>query len=296
MNKNTKYIMRSITACAIMATIVTACSKGKYAVIETPDGVELQHPGSFTINVDNSGTSGSSTSTAIIVASADGKKTYSVKPGTATDVEAGLYYILSYRTSTETALPSSVNLSQSGLVTLTADANGMLPLLPAIEGAVETMTVVDGSAITKDIYLKPLTRLLDVKGTLNGANVASIKSITVTLSGVSATAQITSRASEDTSYKVAMDVTPASNGTFEAPFNLLGINPRLHQMLNINVLFNDNTSYNYQQDVSAMLTGFNEGSYSQAVGLSAVINFGLNNITGTISPWTPGWDQGGTGE
>ena len=294
MKKDIKHIIGNIAVCALVATIASSCDKGTYTVIEAPDGEVVQNPGSVSFNIGGDTSVGTVDKTVIMMTGADGKQ-YTITPGTATDVAAGTYSVLAYRTSTGEALPLGMTISASGAVSV-QPVNGILPVLPAIDAATATVTVAAGVATVQNLIMRRLTRELDVKGMLNGVDVSTIKDVTVALSGISSGAQMPHTVSSGGNGTVQSTAVPASDGSFVTEFNLLGIDVAASQLLTVTVNFKTGSPYTYTMDASAALHDFNGGSYTQPAGISAVINFALHNITGTITPWTPGWNEGGTGE
>lgn len=290
MKKHLVYIY-NLVLCATTACALSSCGSEDYSIVQAPDGTVMENPGVATVNINGT----DKANTFIKLFSADGEKQYAIKQGEAVDLEAGTYSILAYHTSTGEDLPQGAAISKSGAISLTP-TNGILPDIPAIEAAIGSMAVISGDNETAALDLHKMTRELAIKGTLNGVDVKTIKSITATMSGVATGAQITRSVSSGSNATVSKTIVPASDGTFKLSFNMLGIDTSSSQNLSIAVTFTTGSTFTYDMDATSVLKNFNAGSYSSAAGLNAEINFAMNNITATISPWNPGWNQGGTGE
>lgn len=306
MNKNRIGSFSMSVLCGLLLAAVTSCSNDDYAIIYNPDGTVSHNPGMIMVNLTGSTITDADAKTTLTLATADNKK-YEVVPSVLTDIEAGTYNVTAIKLPSGVTLPEGTSVSSAGLITLPAASDSQLSSLPVFEAAQEELDVAYNTSVTKDMALKLMTRRLIVKGTLVGADLAIVKGVAVTLNGVSntrlinggvVTKSIASRAdaATATSYYVLNAAQLASDGAFNASFNLLGINPDVSQMLRIVVTFNNGKIFTYEQNVSELLVGFNSASYTASVGLDATINLGLDGITGTIIDWTPGWNEGGMGE
>jgi hypothetical protein len=305
-NKNRAARCSKTLLCGVLLAVVTSCSSDDYISIYNPDGSQSQNPGLFTVNLTGSTITDSNAKTTLAL-TVDGSKIYDVMPSVPTDIEAGTYNVTATKLPSASKLPEGTSINIAGLITLSASTDNELPLLPVFEAAKDEIGVVYNKSVTKNMVLKLMTRRLIVKGTLLGVDPATIKSVDVTLNGVSnarrindgvVTKSIASRADNAaaTSYYVTNATQPASDGTFSTSFNLLGINPEVDQVLHIIVTFNNGKTFTYEENVSTLLAGFNTASYETSVGLDATINFGIGGVSGTIIDWIPGWNEGGMGE
>lgn len=307
MNKNRIGSFRISVICGLLLAVVTSCGNDDYKSIYNPDGTVSQNPGMFTINLKGSTITDADAKTTVILTSAD-NKSYAVTPSVATNIEAGTYTVTAVKIPSGSLLPEGMSVTSAGLVMEPSRSDNKLSSLPIFEAAQEELNVQYNNSITKNMALKLMTRRLIVKGSLVGADPAAIKDIDVTLSGISnvrlingdvVTKSIIPRsdnAANIVSYYVDNATQPASDGAFNTSFNLLGINTEATQILRILVTFSNGKTYTYEQNVSTLLAGFNTSSYDVSLGLDAIINLGLDGISGTITGWIPGWDEGGMGE
>ena len=67
------------------------------------------------------------------------------------------------------------------------------------------------------------------------------------------------------------------------------------QRILITATLADGTTLSYEQDVTPLFSGFNPPATATTLRLAATLNFGIDQVSGTIIPWTPGWNEGGTG-
>ena len=85
---------------------------------------------------------------------------------------------------------------------------------------------------------------------------------------------------------------PEATGTFR----LLGTDSSATgQRILITATLADGTTLSYEQDVTSLFSGFNPPATATTLRLAATLNFGIDQVSGTIIPWTPGWNEGGTG-
>jgi len=96
---------------------------------------------------------------------------------------------------------------------------------------------------------------------------------------------------EATSGSSTADADPVVSGTF----CLLGTDSSQPQRLLIVATLTDGSTISYKEDVTSLFAAFNPPAANTALHLAATLNFGINEVTGTIEPWKPGWNEGGTG-
>ena len=181
-----------------------------------------------------------------------------------------------------------------------------------------------GRTIQTALTPAPRTRLVRLDVRLQGADASSITAITARLEGVSRTARLEQRYTTVTTQTTAEAPTqtnspapslrananahyylltnlqleastptdPEATGTFR----LLGTDSSATgQRILITATLADGTTLSYEQDVTPLFSGFNPPATATTLRLAATLNFGIDQVSGTIIPWTPGWNEGGTG-
>lgn len=112
-------------------------------------------------------------------------------------------------------------------------------------------------------------------------------------------AEVTGSAAQDYYHSSPLIATSGSTTTADptvsGTFRLLGIDPGTPQRIVIIATQTNDHVTTFEQDVSALFAGFNPPAAATTLRLAATLSFGIDEISGTINPWKPGWDEGGTG-
>lgn len=307
-----------IAPLAALLLALGACDNHDYYRLPTnPDGTPIENPGRLHLSGIPEG------HTAMLLnPDKDNLLMATVVPGQPVDVEEGSYTLIYISPATEQRSGKAAAYADSGytlqglLFTLPLlSADGLLPQLPDVNTDGTGVTILRDHTHLVSLNPAPLTRAVQLDVALLGTEMSTISSIEARLYGVRRSTRLdegfsplTRAAEEDAVRGSATNVyyhsillsdtsgsTSAADPTVSGSFRLLGIDLTAHQRILISATQKDGTITTFEQDVSDLLMGFNPPASAATLRLTATLNFGINEITGTINPWKPGWNDGGTG-
>ena len=312
---------KNIFIAAVLSLALTACGNYEYLELPpAPDGTPIEHPGRLLLTDNGSLPKGA---TARLVDPARGNRLVAgIAPGAFADVEAARYNLLYLATGDDSSLPEGTILDGTVLTLPLTTDDGRLPQLPEITGAATPVTIVEDQSTEAALTVRPLTRDIHLDVRLQGADMNNVRSVEARLDGVgrqmdmqegyaAATAKTTAAATTNAATTVAAETvsyyllielaqtagsgdattSPIVSGTFRLPRTDTGATQRLL----LTATLNDGNLFTYEQDVTSLLAGFNPPAADTPLRLTATLSFFIDGMTGTITPWTPGWDEGGTG-
>lgn len=289
--------------------LLSACSHHDYLDIRNPDGTVIEYPGCLIINAPDITPDEAAL---LIDTEHDNRLIATVSPGVPVNVEAGRYTVLYAKLPPIGRSNSSKAVSEFSLdgtlVTLPLlSDDGRLPQLLEIIGGATQVDVIYNQTVEATLKLTPLTRNVQLDVLLQGADLNNIRSVEARLYGVNRTARLDNgytaqtRSATDQIYYVSclMSRTIGDSSTtyptISDVFYLLGVDTSVRQRLLITANLTDGSTLSYEQDVTELFSGFNPPAVATPLHLAATLNFGIDEVTGTIVPWKPGWDEGGTG-
>lgn len=277
-------ILSALTIALLSALLFTSCSKHHYLeLFLDPDGEPIENPGRILLSAP--GVANPLLPAILTDPTREDRIVATVLHGQPVDVEAGTYNLLC-------ALPTDGS---------NTEYFGTDALTPA-----------------------PRTRLVRLDVRLQGADASSITAITARLEGVSRTARLEQRYTAVTTQTAAevptqtnspapslrtnakapyylltnlqLDASTPTDPEATGTFRLLGTDSSATgQRILITATLADGATLSYEQDVTSLFSGFNPPATATTLRLAATLNFGIDQVSGTIIPWTPGWNEGGTG-
>jgi len=232
------------------------------------------------------------------------------EPATPVDVEAGSYHLLAVNspgtdaTLTGTQLTMHETASRSGDGETASRSGSTIGSAPNLYAAFLPLTLSPDRDDTYTVRPEAYTRPLVVRLTVQGTTADAIASCRISLTGIRPAAELSLPFGPDSGSGTATfsatfgAFTPAANGNPEAELtvHLLGIDPAAGQRLSIAITLKDGIVRSVEQDVSTLLSGFYSTTEQTPATLHAIISLGIDEVTGSITGWTPGWDDDITGE
>ena len=324
-----KRIRKTMTAAAMllpimamlaMASALTSCCKDDDPTRYDPNGTQIEHPALLTVNVSGAAAADSiaivaipaTAATAATKATRSTRATTDSRPAiraiplqnaTPTYLETGAYrlYAITMASADVAALKAqgaSATIDPwTGNVTLTPLAGGSLPNLPSILLGTTTASLTEGNNTTATITVAEATAEIAIKGQLKGINPATIKTATITITGIADTKNINTGTVTSTTtggLGTTASITVAADGTFNVAIRVLGAATGATQALTLTITTTDGTVLTNTEDITSQLSSINTGG--TATGIDYTLTFDLSGITGTITPWTPGWNNGSAGQ
>ena len=309
-----------IMAMLAMASALTSCCKDDDPTRYDPNGTQIEHPALLTVNVSGAAAADSiaivaiptTAATAATRATRATRATTDNRPAiraiplqnaTPTDLETGAYrlYAITMAPADVAALKAqgaSATIDPwTGNVTITTANGGTLPNIPSILVGTTTTTLPEGTTTTATITVAEATAEIAIKGQLKGIDPATIKTATVTITGIADTKNTNTGTVTSTitgGQNITVTLTIAPDGSYTATIHLIGTTPDATQSLTLNITTTDGNVITNTQDITSQLGSINTGG--TATGIDYTLTFDLSGITGTITPWTPGWDDGSAGQ
>lgn len=297
-----KIINKILTGTALV--ILTACGRDSYYIAENPNEDRVYEPGLATVGTTG-GTGGEQKESTILLTAASGE-VFTLTHGKQSELEAGNYRIVVAAPAAGSTAETMKQLSIQGTtVSLVPDANGLLPAAPHFEAGVGNLTIAKYTETKADVALHPMTREVAFEAIIKGAAISEVSPISISLSGVSASADInkgfagtagdvasrnTTRAS---GYSVVTALAATEGGTLlKGTIRLLGLDVSGTQKIIITGTRADGTHPLFEMDVTSLLSGFNDGKATVAHTIAMELTYDTQaGLTGNILPWTPGWES-----
>lgn len=289
-----KYISLSFirpAAFGLLAVILfAACGKDN----EGP----FKDPGTVKVDVTTGETDGDTKNASITLTDADGN-TVTIPAGESIEVESGTYQVAAVNPGKGTATEEMKLLVVKGnQVSLTPDADGGIPSAPAFEAGAGALTVSGDQVTQTKIDLLPMSRGVDLKVALVGADADDLQQITARIYGIAASRTIgdgfsprSVRAAME-GYFVAATLKQAADGTWlVSAVRLLGVDTNRKQYLLVVGTLKDGKQKTLELDVTSLFEGFNTGVATEPLKLAATLEYEVGaGLTGNVTNWTPGWD------
>lgn len=321
-DKNLIAHCRVILLLAVLCFALASCENRDYLRLpDGPEGPPIENPGRLHL----SGIPAAHT--AMLLDPAQGNRLVAnITAELPVDVEAGTYTLLyvspaksasarssstggaNLRSDAGSAIDTDYSLDGLLLSLPLLTADGRLPQLPDVYTDGASITIRREQTHTVSLTPAPLTRAVQLDVVLQGTDMENIRSIEARLYGVSRTAQLdqgfapqTRNAEERQVFYISCPLIADSGSTTTAAptmsgiFRLTGIAPDTPQRIVIITTQTDDNVTTFEQDVSALFVSFNPPAAATTLRLTATLSFGIDEITGTINPWKPGWNEGGTG-
>ena len=320
-------ILSALTIALLSALLFTSCSKHHYLeLLLDPDGEPIENPGRIVLSAP--GVANPLLPAILTDPAREDRIVATVLHDQPVDVEAGTYNLLctlpTDGSNTEYFGTDAFTLNGTTISLPLLAPDGRLPQAPDVLTDATPVTVTSGRTIQTALTPAPRTRLVRLDVRLQGADASSITAITARLEGVSRTARLEQRYTAVTTQTAAEVPTqtnspaPSLRANAKAPyylltnlqldastptdpeatgtFRLLGTDSSATgQRILITATLADGTTLSYEQDVTSLFSGFNPPATATTLRLAATLNFGIDQVSGTIIPWTPGWNEGGTG-
>lgn len=310
---NDKNVITRFGLLFALLLALASCENREYLRLPvTPDGTPIENPGRLHLSGIPEGHS------AMLLDPARGNRLVAtLSADVPVDVEEGTYTLL-YISPTESAPDYSLDGLLLSLPLLTPD--GWLPQLPDVNSDASTVTIQREQTHKVSLNPAPITRAVQLDVVLQGTDMDNIHNIEARLYGVRRTAQLDkgfapqtrnaeeedARSAEATRSEAQVyyhsspliatsGSTTTADPTVSGTFRLLGIDPGTPQRIVIIATQTNDHVTTFEQDVSALFAGFNPPAAATTLRLAATLSFGIDEITGTINPWKPGWNEGGTG-
>ena len=309
-----------IMAMLAMASALTSCCKDDDPTRYDPNGTQIEHPALLTVNVSGAAAADSIAIVAIptTAATAATKATRSTRAttdsrsairaiplqnATPTYLETGAYrlYAITMAPADVAALKAqgaSATIDPwAGNVTITTANGGTLPNLPSILLGTTTASLTEGTTTTATINVAEATAEIAIKGQLKGIDPATIKTAIVTITGIADTKNINTGTVTSTitgGLVTAASITIAPYDTYTATIRVLGAATGATQNLTLTITTTDGTVLTNTEDITSLLGSINTGG--TATGIEYSLIFSITGVTGTITPWTHGWDNGSAGQ
>lgn len=291
-----KYISLSFirpAAFVLLAVILfAACGKDN----EGP----FKDPGTVKVDVTTGETDGDTKNVSITLTDANGN-TVTIPAGEAIEVESGTYQVAAVNPGKGTATEEMKKLIVKGnQVSLTPGTDGELPSAPAFEAGVGTLTVSGNQVTQNKINLLPMSRGVELKVALAGADINDLQQITARIYGISASQTIgegfsskSMRAATE-GYFVTATLSQASDGSWlVSTVRLLGVDTSQKQTLFLMGTLKDGKQKSLELDVTSLFKGFNTGVATEPLKLAATLEYQVGaGLTGSVTDWTPGWEIG----
>lgn len=314
-------ILSALTIALLSALLFTSCSKHHYLeLLLDPDGEPIENPGRILLSAP-------SVANPLLPAiltdpTREDRIVATVLHGQPVDVEAGTYNLLcalpTDGSNTEYFGTDAFTLNGTTISLPLLAPDGRLPQAPDVLTDATPVTVTSGRTIQTALTPAPRTRLVRLDVRLQGADASSITAITARLEGVSRTARLEQRYTAVTTQTQTNSPAPSLRANANAhyylltnlqldaslptdpeatgTFRLLGTNSSATgQRILITATLANGATLSYEQDVTPLFSGFNPPATATTLRLAATLNFGIDQVSGTIIPWTPGWNEGGTG-
>lgn len=314
-------ILSALTIALLSALLFTSCSKHHYLeLLLDPDGEPIENPGRILLSAP--GVANPRLPAILTDPAREDRIVATVLHDQPVDVEAGTYNLLcalpTDGSNTEYFGTDAFTLNGTTISLPLLAPDGRLPQAPDVLTDATPVTVTSGRTIQTALTPAPRTRLVRLDVRLQGADASSITAITARLEGVSRTARLEQRYTAVTTQTQTNSPAPSlrananahyyllTNLQLEAStptdpeatgtFRLLGTNSSATgQRILITATLANGATLSYEQDVTPLFSGFNPPATATTLRLAATLNFGIDQVSGTIIPWTPGWNEGGTG-
>lgn len=311
-------ILSALTIALLSALLFTSCSKHHYLeLFLDPDGEPIENPGRILLSAP--GVANPLLPAILTDPTREDRIVATVLHGQPVDVEAGTYNLLcalpTDGSNTEYFGTDAFTLNGTTISLPLLDPDGRLPQAPDVLTDATPVTVTSGRTIQTALTPAPRTRLVRLDVRLQGADASSITAITARLEGVSRTARLEQRYTTVTTQTTAEAPTQTNS---PAPSLRANANAHYYLLTNLQLeastptdpeatgtfrLLGTDSSATGQRilitatlaDGTPLFSGFNPPATATTLRLAATLNFGIDQVSGTIIPWTPGWNEGGTG-
>lgn len=300
-------IKKQFITALFTALFLLSCSRQDfYEVPAMPGtGTPIETPTRLTINLDPTGSL--TTGVHLYLLHPETHATLAhFAPGTAVDVETGSYHLLAVNEELEGARLEGTKVTLNvNKATKATEETDYISSSPALHAAFRPLTLAANSEDSETLSLASYTRPLRIDLTLQGITAADLASCRVTLTGVQATVDLsqpfgsTGRSTGSATLLLSTtSFTPNADGNLASSLTarLLGLDTTVPQLFSVLITLKDGGTQTLQQDVSHLLSGFYSTTETTPATLNAVISFGLDGVIGTITGWTPGWDEDVTGQ
>lgn len=316
-------ILSALTIALLSALLFTSCSKHHYLeLLLDPDGEPIENPGRILLSAP--GVANPRLPAILTDPAREDRIVATVLHDQPVDVEAGTYNLLcalpTDGSNTEYFGTDAFTLNGTTISLPLLAPDGRLPQAPDVLTDATPVTVTSGRTIQTALTPAPRTRLVRLDVRLQGADASSITAITARLEGVSRTARLEQRYTAVTTQtqtqtnspvpslranakapyylltNLQLDASTPTDPEATGTFRLLGTNSSATgQRILITATLANGATLSYEQDVTPLFSGFNPPATATTLRLAATLNFGIDQVSGTIIPWTPGWNEGGTG-